>query len=169
MDHMDATEDLGWTLGVLLRAHRDRVAAVLADLPQGARGYETLAEVARGRHRSQVALAKHLGIDRTVMTYLLDDLVGAGLVERREDPDDRRQRKVVITERGQATVASLCTQVAVAEDATLAGLDDDERSQLRTLLARAAHAAPAAAREIDPCQIADEVGEDQPSRMSARS
>ncbi|MFK0044612.1 MarR family transcriptional regulator [Streptomyces sp. NPDC090741] len=40
-------------------------------------------------------MATYLGIDRTVMTYLIDDLVTAGLVERRLNPADRRQRKIV--------------------------------------------------------------------------
>jgi MarR family transcriptional regulator, transcriptional regulator for hemolysin len=51
---------------------------------------------------SQAALAARLGIDRTVMTYLLDDLVTAGLVERRQDPGDRRTRSVAATEHGRA-------------------------------------------------------------------
>lgn len=145
--------DLGWALGVLQRAYRDRVSGLLADLPHGARGYQTLAEVATGRQRSQAALAQHLGIDRTVMTYLIDDLEGAGLVERQADPEDRRQRRVVITAQGEAAIAALCSRVAAAEDATMSGLDDAERAQLRLLLAKAA-------RDCEDAQSA---------RMSARS
>jgi DNA-binding transcriptional MocR family regulator len=55
---------------------------------------------AHGAVGSQLALAQHLGIDRTVMTYLLDDLEAAGLIERRPDPADRRARRVVATQLG---------------------------------------------------------------------
>jgi hypothetical protein len=33
-----------------------------------------LAAATRGEPGSQLALAQHLGVDRTVMTYLVDDL-----------------------------------------------------------------------------------------------
>jgi hypothetical protein len=39
-----------------------------------------LAVAGQGEPSSQVALAQHLGVDRTVMTYLLDDLEAAKLV-----------------------------------------------------------------------------------------
>src|SRR5204862_8339718 len=45
---------------------------------------------AQGVVRTQLALAQHLGVDRTVMTYLIDDLEAAKLIERRPDPTDRR-------------------------------------------------------------------------------
>lgn len=130
-------EDLGWALGSLLRSYRERVDPLLDDVPHGARGYQTLCEVLRGDQPSQLALAAHLGIDRTVMTYLIDDLVDAGLVERRPNPADRRQRQVVATEQGQRVVARMCGRVAEAEAAALGGLDEQERSTLRELLTKA--------------------------------
>lgn len=165
--------DLGWTLGVLLRAHRDRMVALLSELPHGPRGYQTLLEVAQGRHTSQLALAQHLGIDRTVMTYLVDDLVEAGLVERRENPQDRRQRRVVVTDAGAAALETLCVHVRAIEDETLGGLEDGERTQLRLLLDRAATAG-GGDDGIDPCQVAAEadpiLGQSAPvPKMSARS
>jgi DNA-binding MarR family transcriptional regulator len=36
------------------------------------------------------------------MTYLLDSLAEAGLVERRPDPADRRARRIVATARGRS-------------------------------------------------------------------
>lgn len=163
--------DLGWMLGVLLRTHRDAMTALLSGLPHGPRGYQTLREVARGHHTSQLALAQHLGIDRTVMTYLIDDLVEAGLVERRENPRDRRQRMVVVTDAGAAAVAELCTQVRAVEDETLAGLDAREREALRGLLDRAAGATAGAADAVDPCAVAEGAGaqESPLPKISARS
>jgi len=131
-------DDFGRALGVLGRAYRETVTPSLGDLPHGARGYQTLSEVVKGGQPSQLALANHLGIDRTVMTYLIDDLVEAGLVERRLDPDDRRQRQIVATERGRNAIASLCSQVTEAELDLLGTLDADERQTLRRLVCKAA-------------------------------
>ncbi|MFI2752924.1 MarR family winged helix-turn-helix transcriptional regulator [Cellulomonas sp. P22] len=139
-------DDLGWHLGVLLRAYQCSVARLLGDLPHGTRGYQVLAAVEHGDQPNQQALAAHLGIDRTVMTYLIDDLVAAGLVERRQNPADRRARKIVTTPRGAVHLADLESEVRRAEDALLADLDPAERDTFRTLLRRVA----CGVRDLDP-------------------
>jgi len=149
------SQELGWALGVLLRSHRDLVSRVLGDFPHGPRGYQTLAEVIRSQQPSQLALANRLGIDRTVMTYLIDDLVAAGLVERRPNPADRRQRQIVATPKGERTLASLCDQVTEAENAMLSALDDDERALFRRLLVKAARGVGPDAHAGDACEIID--------------
>jgi len=158
----EPTDDLGWALGSLLRSYRDRVAPLLEDVPHGARGYQTLQEVVKEERPSQVALASHLGIDRTVMTYLVDDLVEAGLVERRQNPADRRQRQVVATARGRRLLARTCDRVAEAERQVLGGLDDWEREVLRGLLTKAA--GPPSEHDGDPCEVVVEELGTQPKR-----
>ena len=121
------------------------VSATFADVPGGPRGYQVLAAAAREEPGSQLALAQHLGVDRTVMTYLLDSLAEAGLVERHPDPADRRARRIVATARGRALLDGLDERLRAAEDQLLAGLDDDaDRQTFRALLQRVAvHAASA--------------------------
>jgi DNA-binding MarR family transcriptional regulator len=68
------------------------VAAIIGDFPRGHRGYQVLSTTVNGKPLSQLALAAHLGTDRTIVTYLIDDLVEAGLVERQHNPADRRIR-----------------------------------------------------------------------------
>ena len=151
----DATEDdFGAALGILLRSYSGMVGPRLVDFPHGARGYETLCEVLQGSPPSQAALAAKLGIDRTMMTYLIDDLVEAGLVERRPNPADRRQRRIVATAAGRAAVASLCGRVAEAQDAVLAALDPAERAVFRSLLSKAAGTTVVHTEET--CQIVTE-------------
>jgi DNA-binding MarR family transcriptional regulator len=146
----DAADDFGWALGVLLRSYRDQVAPVLTDFPQGSRGYQTLSEVVNGHQPSQLALANRLGIDRTVMTYLVDDLEQAGLVERKPNPQDRRQRQVIATPKGRGALTTLCKQVAEAEDAILGPLDEAERAVFRRLLNKATSGGEG---YDDPCQV----------------
>ena len=113
-----------------------------------------LAAAARDEHGSQLALAQHLGVDRTVMTYLLDSLAEAGLVERRPDPADRRARRIVATVRGRALLDGLGERLREAEDQVLAGLNEaEDRPAFRALLQRLAlHAATALdATTPDPC------------------
>src|SRR5690606_27616383 len=139
---------MGWALGTLLRAYRDRVDPALGGIPHGARGYQTLCEVARCEQPTQLALANRPGIDRTVMPYLIDDLVAAGLVERRPNPADRRQRRIVATPKGHEAVATLCHRVAEAENAILGALHERDRAAFRRLLTRAASGIPEADHSV---------------------
>lgn len=145
--------DLGWSLGVLLRAYERAMTSAVADVPHGFRGFLVLREVVRGAHPSQAALATSLGIDRTVMTYLLDDLERDGLVERRVAEGDRRQRRVLPTAAARTLLAELEHRVEHAEDAVFAALSPDDRVAVRTLLRRAA----CGYREPgDPCTVVEQ-------------
>ena len=133
--------DLGWGLGVVLRAYATAAHTAVADLPGGPRGYQILSAAAQGAVGSQLALAQHLGVDRTVMTYLLDDLEEASLIERRPDPADRRARRVVATQLGTELLATLNDRLRAAEAHLLAPLDPEARetfrAQVRLLATRA--------------------------------
>ena len=150
-------EGFGWALGVLLRAYHATVGPVLGDVPHGPRGYQTLATVVQGEQPNQVALAAYLGIDRTVMTYLIDDLVAAGLVERQLHSTDRRQRKIVATRSGLDVLADLERRVRHAEDHLLDGLDVAERDAFRELLRRVACNVRDVDLTTDPCDVASDV------------
>ena len=99
--------DLGWALGVVFRRYAKTAAESLADVPGGPRGYQVLATSVNEGPKRQLDLAAQLGVDRTVMTYLLDDLEKAGLVQRQADPRDRRARLIVPTEQGMETLCDL--------------------------------------------------------------
>jgi DNA-binding MarR family transcriptional regulator len=158
--------DLGWALGTIKRAYLEAVTGVVADVPGGPRGYLVLATTGRGEPRSQLALAQHLGVDRTAMTYLIDDLERAGLVERKPDPTDRRARRVAITESGRSLLHEVKGRLERAEDELLFCLEEPDRTTLRTLLQRLATAlAPA-----DPCEIMDAIvgGAECPGSVARR-
>lgn len=129
---------LGWGLMLLGRQWRNRVRLAAGDLPHGSRGYQVLAEAGAATSSNQSVLAATLGIDRTVMTYVIDSLVEAGLVEREPDPVDRRARRVVLTEPGRAALNRIDAAVADVEADLLGALSNGERRELCTLLERAA-------------------------------
>jgi DNA-binding MarR family transcriptional regulator len=149
--------DLGWALGAVFRAYVRTADAAMQELPGGPRGYQVLAAAVHDAPRSQLALAHHLGVDRTVMTYLLDDLVAADLVERQPDPADRRARRIVATRAGRTALRQLERRLAQAEDAVLAPLDPADRAVLRDLLCRLARHAHAQDPAHDLCQLVSEL------------
>jgi len=144
-------DDLGWQLGTLLARWRAAVGEAIDGIPAGPRGYQLLRVVVTAvTPPTQAALAAHLGIDRTVMTYLLDDLCAADLVARCPDPADRRVRRIAATDTGRSVLADVEGRIAAAEDGVLRGLTPVERDTLRVLLARASGPADPG---VDRCAV----------------
>jgi DNA-binding MarR family transcriptional regulator len=163
-------DDLGWALGTVFRAYATAAHAAVADLPGGPRGYQALSAAAHGTVGSQLALAQHLGVDRTVMTYLLDDLEGAGLIERRPDPADRRARRIVATKKGGKLLAALDDRLQTAEAHLLTPLDPKARESFRAQLRVLATRIDAVDPPENPCDLADAVDAELPvPRRTARA
>ena len=131
-------DNLGWLLAQCFRAHMITLERACADLPHGARGYHALCGAATCSARNQAELAKQLGVDRTVMVYLVDDLEKAGLVERIPDPADRRSRLIRATPAGRALHDATNETIRAAEAELLAALAPEEQRQLREMLHRIA-------------------------------
>jgi DNA-binding MarR family transcriptional regulator len=130
--------DFGWALRMLASAFSRTAAGAVADLPGGARGYLVLVALSAGEPPSQLALAQQVSLDRTVMTYLLDDLEAQHLITRSPDPRDRRVRHVVITDEGRTFLHRTRQRIKEAEQHLLSDLDQQEASQMRELLTRVA-------------------------------
>ncbi|MEZ0076674.1 MarR family winged helix-turn-helix transcriptional regulator [Planotetraspora sp. GP83] len=128
--------DFGWLLGQALHAHLTVTKLAAESLPAGHRGYLVLSAAVHESARNQIEMARQLRLDRTVMVYLVDDLVKAGLVERRPDPADRRNRLIAATELGVERLAQVTAEIDRAEAHFLGPLDDHERETLRELLRR---------------------------------
>ena len=140
-DDLALETDLGWAIRLVSTAFSRVATESVADLPGGPRGYLVLIALAGGEPPTQLALAKEVSLDRTVMTYLLDDLEAHGLVSRRPDPRDRRARLVLITDIGRTRLRQVRQGLTGAEARLLADLDDQDTERLRTLLSRVAQTA----------------------------
>ncbi|GAA4567868.1 MarR family transcriptional regulator [Micromonospora coerulea] len=77
-------------------------------------------------------LAEQLRCDRSNVTGLVDKLEQAGLVERRVDPADRRQKTLVVTDAGRR-MRDRVHQV-MSDSRLLGGLTTDELAALRELV-----------------------------------
>jgi DNA-binding MarR family transcriptional regulator len=60
----------------------------------------TLFHLNRRGHTGVSDLSQHLGVSSAAASQMLDRLVEEGLIERTEDPDDRRMKKISLTEKG---------------------------------------------------------------------
>jgi len=153
----DLEGDLGWMLGVVFRAYIKASDHALRDLPGGPRGYQVLTAAAGEPPRNQGAIAEELGIDRTVLTYLIDDLEKLGLVARHPDPADRRSRLVVATDEGRATWRRLQDELRRVEAHVLSPLPTADAASFQALLRRLACRAQSLDPLTDLCEVAQQV------------
>jgi DNA-binding MarR family transcriptional regulator len=79
-------------------------------------------------------LAARMRITKQALNYLLGDLERLGYLERHPDPDDRRSRRIALTDRGRALVPVIRGAVAQTEREWAAALGQDRFAQLRELL-----------------------------------
>ncbi len=116
------------------RRFAERVAELDLTPPQ----VGLLRAVSVGPGRSQQELAQHLGTPPTRLVSLVDGLEQRGVLQRRRNPADRRLYAVYLTDTGHTLLTEIGRVAHAHDDAMLAALDDTERAQLHTLLARIA-------------------------------
>jgi DNA-binding MarR family transcriptional regulator len=135
-------EPLASAVGFLLSWNGQRMAHMFARAlePLGLRpphfGLMTLIDAEPGRTQQELVASSM--IDPSSMVAILDELEDLGLVERRQNPADRRKHAVHLTNEGASKLAQAReVAVGIAGEA-LAPLDSDEREQLRVLLRKLA-------------------------------
>jgi DNA-binding MarR family transcriptional regulator len=132
-------DDLGWLFARLTRRMITLEQPILASHQLSMWGYAVLSGVVAEPGRPQVAVARGVGLDRTTMVSVLDELEAAGLVLRAPDPSDRRARLLAPTPAGTKTLAAVRREIRALERklvGTLPGpMRDELRPALKTLLA----------------------------------
>jgi DNA-binding MarR family transcriptional regulator len=100
------------------------------------RQFALLRHVAGSEGQTQQALGDALGIPKSRMVALVDDLEARGLVERRLRPDDRRARALHVTTEGARCLGE-ALEVAEAHEAYVRErLSPAEHQQLVQMLQR---------------------------------
>ncbi|WP_433529345.1 MarR family winged helix-turn-helix transcriptional regulator [Micromonospora sp. CA-263727] len=112
-----------------LRHHQDLDIAALGLTPAVARA---LYQLDPDRPLPGRDLADQLRCDRSNVTALVDRLEQAGLVERRVDPADRRQKTLVVTEAGRRMRERV--HHVLSDSRLLTGLSTQELAALRQLV-----------------------------------
>ncbi len=83
-------------------------------------------------------IAEKLGVSRATVTGLVDGLERDGFISRHAHPEDRRAFCIQLTAKGQTFLAELLPDHYRRVAGLMAHLDEDERRQLISLLAKVA-------------------------------
>jgi MarR family transcriptional regulator, transcriptional regulator for hemolysin len=126
----------------LWRASHTRIAEALESigLTPALFGLLNVLGAREGAIQQEIGLA--MGIDRSTMVVLIDELEAKGLAKRRPSPKDRRAREVAITPKGRQLLEQGRQMATQVEDEVLQGLTAAERRQLLKLLRHALNTAP---------------------------
>jgi MarR family transcriptional regulator, transcriptional regulator for hemolysin len=119
--------------------------AVMASMVQAGRRWRKLAQVALADHGisqarasalvwvhrlgggvRQITLASYIGIEGTSLVRLLDELSAAGLLVRKDDPNDRRAKTIWLTPAGVRLAEEAERVLAELRDRVLVGVCPDD-------------------------------------------
>jgi MarR family transcriptional regulator, transcriptional regulator for hemolysin len=117
---------------VVSRAFNDALVEAGASLPV----WLILNALRGGDHRSQLELARAIGIQGPTLARHLDNLDESGLIRRVRDAADRRNVQVELTPAGDETYERLLQAVTAFDRRLRAGFDDAELAQLGDHLER---------------------------------
>jgi MarR family transcriptional regulator for hemolysin len=123
---------LASTSKAVSRAFNDRLAAAGGSVPT----WLILSSLKGDAWRTQLDLARAVGIEGPTLTRHLDGLEEHGLVRRVRDSADRRAVKVELTEAGEALFARLRQAVIAFNRDLTDGLSDAELDRARETLSR---------------------------------
>ncbi|GEK47502.1 transcriptional regulator SlyA [Bisbaumannia pacifica] len=130
-------QNIGFRLSRLPRLWRAILDQRLAPLGLTQTRWVTLYHLWRlGDGQPQCDLARAIGVEAPSLVRTLDQLAEQGLVERCPCDQDRRTKRIYLTEAATPLLQQIDAVVAEARQEMLAGLSDDEVSQLDGLLAR---------------------------------
>jgi len=87
---------------------------------------------------SQQVLASRLGMVPSRLVALIDELEAKGLLERRDNADDRRVHALHVTEKGTKAMTDIGRVARAHDDAICAALSEKERASLWSMLTRIA-------------------------------
>lgn len=97
--------------------------------------FAALATIERQPGEDQRTLARTIGFDTSTIGGVIDRLERRGLVQRNAAPEDRRVRRLTITEAGRTLLAQVLPAMQRAQKRILAPLPAAERHEFMRMLA----------------------------------
>ena len=139
---LEVAEFAGQLFFRLWRASHTRIADALESIGLTPALFGLLNVLGARQGAIQQELGVAMGIDRSTMVVLIDELEAKGLAKRRPCPEDRRAREVAITPKGRRLLERGRRMATQVEAEVLQGLNPAERRQLLKLLRHALDTAP---------------------------
>lgn len=128
------SRELGRCLTFLMRSRKRFMGEKLGEYGFSGGMYMILLHVDRNPGHSQDSVATHLYLDKCNVARKVKRLEELGYIYRETDPEDRRQNKLFVTERGRELAPTIRRYLGQWGDEVTAGLTVGEKETLITLL-----------------------------------
>jgi DNA-binding MarR family transcriptional regulator len=129
-------QSVGFTISTTGYALASAFHTLLEPLGLEPKVFALLASLAGSEGVTQQAIAARMRVAPSRMVAFIDSLEERGLLERRQNPDDRRARALYLTEGGRELLGRAFAVAAQHEQRLTSDLSDEERRQLLELLGR---------------------------------
>ena len=130
---------VGYNLKRAYMIFQDDFRKTLGDSGLTPRAFAVLTLIAEIPDVTQSAISRHLGIERSGLVAIVDDLEARGLVRRVAVPGDRRVQALALTGKGRRVHQASTGAVNEHEARLLSVLSAKERQTLLDLLHRLRH------------------------------
>ncbi len=94
----------------------------------------TLFHLGHRDHAGVTDLSEHLGVSSAAASQMLERLVEEGLIQRAEDPDDRRMKKITLTDKGYQVMKETVSARLGWLNELSANLTEQEKNQITTAI-----------------------------------
>lgn len=121
-------------IGVVYQKTHRQLSSALKSLDLSVAQFDALANLYRADAISQQELAARLLVTKGNVTGLVNRLVEHGWVARRDDPDDRRAHRVILTKRGRKIAKRALVIQRDLVDEMMGALTQRQRDDLRSTL-----------------------------------
>lgn len=134
MDQYEIRHNFGFLVNDLTRLITSEFNEIMEPIELTRSQWRVVVYLHRKDGLSQSELAELLGVGKVTIGGLVDRLEYAGWVDRRDDPKDRRTKRVYLTPKGQAIESEMISRGAELTKRILRSLSEDERASLIDML-----------------------------------
>ena len=129
MDKIEQTS-LGFLLLDAARVLRRRFERESRDIPMTTAQLQIVVRLKLHDGMTQTELASLLDIEPMTLSRHIDRMETAGLVERRACPNDRRARRIYVTDKARALIEPMRARADAVYEEAQTGLTPEERAML---------------------------------------
>ena len=94
----------------------------------------TLFHLSHRDHTGVTDLSEHLGVSSAAASQMLERLVEEGLIQRLEDPDDRRMKQIILTDKGSHIIKETVNARLDWLEELTEKFSDEEKKQITSTL-----------------------------------
>lgn len=130
---MKLEQSWGYTLSKVAQKMDKQFSKSLSMYGIDSRGYGVLVTLSNNDSITQIKIGELMSIDRTTVGQLIDMLESKGFVKRQQNPKDRRQNLIVLTNEGKTLVVKMWQEMHQIEQGVIANLADWQKEVLDSI------------------------------------